>query len=161
MRHLIECFDFYDSLPELIGKSINVETALWFHDFIYEPLKRDNEEQSIIRMRRYLFGYSNYAIENLILATRHNEELKYPPGQLIADVDLWILASPWERFSKYEAQVRQEFRFIIDEKFKEGRIAFLNKLLARDQIYYTPEIKVMLEDKARTNLARSIFNLGK
>jgi predicted metal-dependent HD superfamily phosphohydrolase len=45
-RHIDECLSLLDEPTYLAGHPAEVECALWFHDAIYEPTSKSNEERS-------------------------------------------------------------------------------------------------------------------
>ena len=159
VNHLQECFHFYDSLPRLSGKTARTEMALWFHDSVYSMRPGFNNEEESAKWCKYLLmdvgvleGLATQ-ISNLILAD-HNAVLTDPEQQVLADVDLWILASPPERFEEYEAQIRMEYSQVSDELFYTTRAGIMRRIAEKEHIYYTPEIRVQLEDRARANLSK-------
>jgi predicted metal-dependent HD superfamily phosphohydrolase len=168
MQHLSEGFDFYDALPNLPGKGILVEFAFWFHDFAYDPTSNTNEGESAV-LADYLLEDAgvpsdiSYDSARLIFDTSHKKIVVGTEGRLLADIDLWILGAPWDRFAEYEGQIREEYFFVPEDQFRAGRIAVLKHLLPpkKRHIYYTPEIRELLEDQACSNIERSIVALEK
>jgi predicted metal-dependent HD superfamily phosphohydrolase len=159
-RHLRECFEFYDSLQDLAGKTPRTEMALWFHDAVYETIPVMSNEESSANWCNHLLRdigvFENLAwkISNLILAD-HSAKLNNIEQQVLADVDLWILAAPHERFKEYdEVQIRNEYKEIPDEIFYPARAKIMKGFLDKKYIYYTPEIRELLEDRARENLRK-------
>jgi hypothetical protein len=51
-RHIDECLALFDELKHLASHPPEVECALWFHDAIYEPMTKSNEERSGARIGR-------------------------------------------------------------------------------------------------------------
>lgn len=161
--HLRECFEFYDSLPHLPGKSARTEMALWFHDYIYSMKPGVQNEKQSAKWCKYLLmdvGVSEdlaTQISNLILAD-HSAVLTDPEEQLLADVDLWILGAPPERFKEYdEIQIRAEYNEIPDDVFYSARRSIMKRFAEKEYIYYTPEIRRLLEARAKANLSKYII----
>jgi predicted metal-dependent HD superfamily phosphohydrolase len=156
--HLRECFEFYDSLPHLPGKSARTEMALWFHDYIYSMKSGVQNEKKSAKWCKYLLmdvGVSEdlaTQISNLILAD-HSTVLTDPEEQLLSDVDLWILASPSTRFKEYEAQIRMEYQEVPDYVFYPARRRIMKHFAEKEHIYYMSEIRLLLEDRAKSNLS--------
>jgi len=158
--HLKECFAFYDTLPHLSGKSARTEMAIWFHDSVYSMEPGFNNEEESAKWCKYLlmdvgvFEGLATQISNLILAD-HNAVLVDPEQQVLADVDLWILAAPPNRFKLYdEVQIRNEYRAVPDEVFYPARTRIMKRFAEKEHIYYTPQIRELLEDRAKANLAK-------
>jgi predicted metal-dependent HD superfamily phosphohydrolase len=167
MQHIAECFEFYDSLPNLAGKSARTEFALWFHDSVINTIDYEDELHSAGWCKHllvYAGVYEDYAtyISNLIPATNHRSRLADPgkqlladPGkQLLADVDLFILGSSPNRFKEYELQIREEHLDVPYDIFYQSRTKIMNRFLDKEYIYYTPEIRKLLEDRAKENLSK-------
>jgi predicted metal-dependent HD superfamily phosphohydrolase len=158
VNHLQECFHFYDSLPRLSGKTARTEMALWFHDSVYKIVPRGNEEESANLCLQSLMDVGmleDLAMDtaNIILAD-HGVVLANPEQQVLSEVDLWILASPPERFREYEVQIRNEYKEVPDEVFYPTRARIMKRFAEKEHIYYTPEIRVQLEDRAKANLSK-------
>ena len=160
MNHIRECFKFYDSLPDLPGKTARTEMALWFHDSVYSMKPGFKNEEESAKWCKYLLMNAGVLeglatqISNLILAD-HNAVLTDAEQQVLADVDLWILAAPPERFRQYdEVQIRAEYAAVPDEVFYPARARIMRRFLDKEHIYYTPAIRELLEDRAKANLSK-------
>jgi len=164
INHLQECFFFYDSLPHLQGKTARTEMALWFHDSVYQMVPSGNEEASAELCKQSLMYAGTLEdlaqqISNLILAD-HSAVLTDQEQQVLADVDLWILAAPPERFEEYEVQIRNEYKEVPDEVFYPTRERIMRRFAEKEHIYYTPEIRRQLEDRARENLSKYLVEFS-
>lgn len=146
-----------------------VELALFFHDIIYDPKRKDNEARSADVFR----GFSTFldlervrVLEayNDILATTHpasNAEVEHHPAtQWVLDLDLASLGFAPEKFDENSAQIRQEYAWVPDDAFKAGRKTMLQGFLDRPKIYLTEECRNRFEAQARANLQRAIEKLG-
>ena len=136
--------------------------AIWFHDAIYIPGARDNEEKSAdlampvvedLVSAGILPSSATDLVHTMILDTRKHVP-RTEPSRLVVDLDLMILASPREEYIKYSQQIRQEYSAITDEFYVPGRLGFLKEFLKRDRIYWD---MTQLEDPARSNLE---FEIG-
>mmetsp|Transcript_7126 Transcript_7126/g.14007 ORF Transcript_7126/g.14007 Transcript_7126/m.14007 type:complete len:121 (-) Transcript_7126:138-500(-) len=72
------------------------------------------------------------------------------------DWDMAILGQPWERYRRYMAEVRQEFKHIPEFIWCAARPGFLSKTLEEKAIFSTSQYHKKLESKARENIAREI-----
>jgi predicted metal-dependent HD superfamily phosphohydrolase len=139
-----------------------VELAIWFHDVVYDPKSKLNEEKSSKFWSVYAAGYGVpeamvQKVAKLILATKHEAVAPVSPdAALLVDIDLAILGQPADVFERYEAQVREEYNWVPDREFAEGRSAVMKMFLDREFIYFTPDLRHRYEVQARTNLAKSI-----
>ncbi len=138
--------------------------AIFGHDYVYNPTKNNNEENSIKAVfgwtgKRY-YKTSSY-LENLIMATAHNKENLSGEEALIADLDLSILGTfapkTWNAYCK---NIRQEYSFLSDSEYAKGRLEFLQKILKRKRIFQTDFFYDMLEKQACNNIREEIKNLN-
>jgi predicted metal-dependent HD superfamily phosphohydrolase len=133
-----------------------ISLAWWFHDAIYDPRRKDNEDKSAAWANAVLGnGPLQGRVETLILATKPGAAIGDPGARLLIDVDLAILAAPEPRYSEYEAQIRREYAFVDDVTYRVERQRVLRGFTGRAYIYATPEFR-NLETRARKNLERSI-----
>ena len=164
-QHLAECLAHLDEARGAAVEPALIECALWFHDAVYVPSRTDNEEKSAewaskVAHEAGLDAAAAARIESLVLVTKHNAHPRTPDEELILDVDLAILGAGAVRFDEYEAQVRQEFRYVPSILFKRKRREILTGFLERPRLYHTPHFFDRFEHPARENLARSIAQLG-
>lgn len=160
--HIGECLKWHDQFARDFSDAATAEYALWMHDVVYEPLSKDNEEQSAEYAIAVLGQQDSRAdkVRSMIRATRHLPEPLPPDESLVADIDMLILAADQARYDEYAKQVREEFATVQDVDFKKGRAAFLQSLLSRPQIYRMPTIQERFEQLARNNIKRELTILA-
>jgi predicted metal-dependent HD superfamily phosphohydrolase len=162
MVHLRECFDFYDSLPNVKGKGPCAEIALWFHDFVYDVHSPQNNELNSAKKCEEFLNSIDINKELVQFICEHiysNNAIGYRYGSnLVSDVDLWILSAPSKRYNEYEQQIRHEYRHLDEETFIRERTKIMRGYLKRAYVYYNYLIRNMLEDRASINLAK--YNEG-
>ncbi|SFM38857.1 Predicted metal-dependent phosphohydrolase, HD superfamily [Marinobacter zhejiangensis] len=163
-QHLAECLQWWEACREQAEKPAEVEMSLWFHDAVYDVKGRDNEARSAAWAVQALreAGVSEESlgrISALILATRHSVTPETSDQQLLVDIDLAILGAPRPRFDAYEAQIREEYRWVPDALYSDKRREVLAGFEARDAIYRTPRLYALLEAQARSNLAHALSQL--
>ena len=142
----------------VIEKDI-IALAIFYHDCIYEPLEKDNEERSaeraFIDLSALGFTLSQITkVYELILLTRHTHECSYYSGQVLMDIDLAILGKDFSIFEKYENDIRAEYASVPDLTYKAERIKFLVSILQKPKIYQTEYFKSKYESNARSNIIR-------
>jgi predicted metal-dependent HD superfamily phosphohydrolase len=98
-------------------------------------------------------------VRRLILVTKHNALPGSNDDKLIADIDLSILGQTPDVFDRYEEEIREEYAFVPDSAFREGRSRILKGFLGRPSLYLTESFRVRYEAAARANLARSLERL--
>lgn len=141
---------------DLVGAgNIKLKFAIWFHDVVYDPKARDNEEQSAALFESTLGGHLDDDITKdvvrLILATDHGrEKTGMEDEDLMRDIDLTILASSEEEYREYALAIRKEYAHVPDEDFRKGRSAVLERFL-KGPIFATGSFS-NLESVARRNL---------
>lgn len=142
-----------------------IQLAAWFHDAIYDVQRNDNEARSADYAADVLQALGLPAatiakVAALIRATKHNRAC---PGdtdcQIILDADLATFASDWETQEAIERAIRQEYAFVPEAAYRQGRQAILQNFLQRDRIYYTEPMYREREAAARENIERSIAAL--
>lgn len=140
-----------------------MELAIWYHDVIYDPKARDNEEQSATffetgighNIDRNLSGN----VVRLILATDYARPRSGKPDEdLLRDIDLSILASPVENYAAYTLAVREEYTHVTDEDFLKGRRAVMERFL-EGRIFHTESFAAE-ESRARENIRAEIASLA-
>ena len=161
--HVLACFDARDQLTR--AKSPEIDLALLFHDAIYEPLAKDNEDKSAELLveegrRAWLDDGVLLRARALVAVTKHDAE---PAGSeeacIVVDADLSILGADAARFDVYEDEVRREYAVVPEPAYVAGRRAVLQGFLARPKIYATRRGQELWEARARENLARSLARL--
>ncbi len=53
LRHVNTCLMLLDEVGGLVSDLFSLETAIWFHDVIYDPLRNDNEAMSAVYVKRF------------------------------------------------------------------------------------------------------------
>ncbi|MFI7277702.1 metal-dependent phosphohydrolase [Streptomyces sp. NPDC049879] len=152
--HLAAVLGHLDELAGHPAEPVAVELAAWFHDAVYDPYSPDNEEMSA-RLAEELLGGGPRATEvaRLVrLTAGHDPDPDDRNGAALCDADLAVLASTPERYAVYAAEVRQEYAYVDDDAFREGRADVLRRLLALPALFHTPYAAEHWERAARFNL---------
>lgn len=152
------------SEPNLGTSDPAIEFAIWFHDCIYVPGASDNELRSaalatvIARGLRQSEDWCE-SVRRLILVTRHNGTANARDEQLLTDIDLSILGASWSEYDNYRKGIRDEYDFVDDAAFREGRMAVLRGFLGQPLIFHTDRFRERFESVARANIEREIVAL--
>jgi predicted metal-dependent HD superfamily phosphohydrolase len=163
-QHLQECFAHLERVRLFAEHAGEVESALWFHDAIYDTRKKDNEERSAewARESALVAGLSDdqaNRIYQLVMATMHNAVPVGQDAEVLVDIDLAILGAEVERFDEYEMQVREEYSWVPRPLYRRGRRKILQEFASRENIYSTEYFRIECEARARSNIARSLARL--
>lgn len=164
IKHINNCLREFDSAKHLAEERDLVEVGIWYHDAIYDPQAKDNEEKSAqlaynICLTAKLPEESSKKVKELILSTKHNVIPEGIDGKILLDIDLSIFGKSQKKFDGYESNIWKEYSWVPEDKFREGRSAILQMFLDKNSIYLTDFFKDKYEAQARINLERSIEKL--
>ncbi|MEU8674195.1 hypothetical protein [Streptomyces sp. NPDC048560] len=160
--HLAAVLDRVDTLASHAADPDAVRLAVWFHDAVYRPDRSENEERSAVLAERALpeAGVPDAItaeVARLVrLTVTHDPQDGDTDGEVLCDADLAILASGPKEYAEYAAQVREEYAFVPDEAFREGRAAVLRQLLGLPRLFRTPHGVAEWEPRARQNLTTEL-----
>jgi len=163
--HIGSVLAYLDSFSALAGSKSEIELALWFHDAIYKTFSSSNEADSADWACKFLV--KNHArietqktVHGLIMATYHSHTPSSNDEMFITDIDLAVLGSAEESYSRFSAAVRQEYKSVPDFIYKRKRRAVLQGFLDRDRIYSHDLFHNEFEVRARVNLCREMNQLS-
>lgn len=164
LQHLHECFSLFEQIRAYAEHPAEVELAIWFHDAIYDPASKDNEQKSAewawtSAIAQGLPKGIGDRVYSLIMATKHDAIPPNRDAKVLVDVDLGILAADPARFEEYEQQVRIEYEWVPESVYHRERRKILQGLMERSPIYSSPLLGDRYETKARQNLTRSLAKL--
>ncbi|MEU8616389.1 hypothetical protein [Streptomyces sp. NPDC048623] len=166
--HLRAVLDRIDELTDQGGEGGELELVrlgAWFHDAVYRPDRTENEERSAALAERALTeaGLTPHEVTEVARLVRLTITHDPAPGDLngetLCDADLAILASRPDTYQGYTAAVREEYAFVPDAAFREGRASVLRQLLALPRLFRTPYGAAVWEERARENLERELKEL--
>ena len=153
LEHIADCLKEFEKHQKLAEDPIAVELAIWFHDAIYDPKAKDNEERSALMAQDFLSDSPlAKTVAELILDTKHQARPQTNDGQLICDIDMSILGREPAIYQRYSQAIRKEYSWVSNEDYSVGRRKVLDNFLAREHIYYLPVFVEKYEEQARSNL---------
>ncbi|WKE71060.1 hypothetical protein [Streptomyces sp. WP-1] len=164
--HLTAVLDHVDLLETHAADPDVVRLAAWFHDAVYLPERSENEERSARLAERALSeaGVERARVAEVArlvrLTVTHDPAEDDRDGQVLCDADLAILAAPPSAYAAYTAEVREEYHFVPDDAFRQGRSDVLRQLLALPRLFHTPYGREHWEATARCNLAAELEMLS-
>jgi predicted metal-dependent HD superfamily phosphohydrolase len=164
LQHVGECLLELDCARALSQTPAEIESALWFHDAVYDPHSSTNEEDSAKLAIQCLNAAGVdaarvEAIRQLILVTKNHEPTAVADAALLIDIDLAILGQPSPRFWEYEHAIRAEYAWVPDATFAPTRAGILTRFLERQALYRTERFRDRYEATARANLTAAIARL--
>lgn len=158
-KHLLECLRELDGAQAAPEVADVAEFALWYHDAVYDPRRRDSEERSATLLSEAaaslrIRNEAAFAAATCVRATAHLEGtvLRGPTIDLVVDVDLSILGRDAARFSEFEHAVAEEYAHVPALLYFVARGHFLAELLASPGIFRTARFRELYEESARANL---------
>lgn len=173
--HIYDLLQRFDRCEEYFSDNYQIKAAvqwaIYYHDVIYDPTSRSNEEDSAALFEEHCQAYLPSAmvekVSSYILATKsHNDSAHNTTDhdlKLFLDLDLSILASSRERYIQYTAEIRTEYKFFSKEDYCAGRRKVLESFLGKDRehkrIYASDELCKLWEGAARENLLWEISQL--
>ncbi|WP_370961230.1 hypothetical protein [Amycolatopsis sp. cg9] len=133
--------------------------AAWAHDVVYDAKPGEDERASAAWAREALDGVAEAhveRVEGLILATiTHDAPPDDPLATALLDADLAILGAPPGEYAVYAKSVRQEYAKYPDDVWREGRIAVLEGMLARE-LYRSEAARARWAMAAEKNLTAEL-----
>ena len=164
LPHIYQVYSSLKGLRNFIQDWPSMLFAVFYHDFIYDPSRHDNEARSAEIASTHLkaIRFPEQGIQQcagLILATQSHQTIGSFDGALFLDADLSILGSSPAAYAQYRQQVRLEYQNFEDEQYKNGRIAVLQHFLEMEHIFKTAPFHDKMELQARKNIEKEIFDL--
>ncbi|KAK0486853.1 hypothetical protein EDD18DRAFT_651165 [Armillaria luteobubalina] len=155
---------------EHIHDPTSLSLAILFHDIIYDPKRQNNEILSVKMFERFATDKSLPAektskvsryIERTITHTlpEEAEEGNSLDLHFFLDFDLEVLSRAPDVYRVYASQIRKEYSHVPMHDYRAGRIAVLQKFLARERIYFSQVFHTRHEAAARRNVQQEINDL--
>ncbi|MCG2611605.1 hypothetical protein LZZ90_08805 [Flavobacterium sp. SM15] len=156
LKEMIICFEEYRNQLQCPDE---VLYAIFYHDYVYNSSRKDNEAKSAELAVSLLPEHSTVnkdRIYKLIMVTKDhlchdNEDEKW-----LIDFDLKILSKEWEDYMIYYKQIRKEYSIYPDFMYNPGRKKALQHFLENKNIYQTETFKNLYEQQAIANIQREI-----
>ncbi|MDP3870865.1 metal-dependent hydrolase [Phenylobacterium sp.] len=164
LDHLLSCLVEWRSIRHDEADDARLVLALCFHDAIYDPTAKDNEERSadwaLAAGRQLgLTAEDLTAVAQMILATKAHAVAPDEATRRLLDIDLSVLGASPERFAAYDAGIREEYRHVPETVYRRVRAQVLQSFLDRRPLYLTSEFRERYESPARANLRAAIDRL--
>lgn len=164
LSHIRHCLAELDAVRDVCPELPAIESAIWFHDVLYEPPRPDNEERSAHVAIEALpaMGLAPSVVQrvrDLIIDTKHLQKPATLAGQFMVDIDLSGMGQSQERFDEDGRNIRIEYGHVDDISFNKGRVALFQRLLDRPAIYFTKSFHDRYEANARANMLKTIERL--
>jgi len=133
--------------------------AAWYHDWVYNPGKKDNEARSGVQASAVLseIGVEASIIGRVVRIIEATKDHKVDGAadqvlHFVLDADMAILGVPEQQYEQYCSAVRSEFKSVPNFLYKRGRKKFLQSVLKQEKIYSTDWFFERFEAQARINV---------
>ncbi|MDQ7968368.1 MAG: N-methyl-D-aspartate receptor NMDAR2C subunit [Oxalicibacterium faecigallinarum] len=144
-----------------------VHLAIWFHDAVYDPQRRDNEARSADLARCALLAMEVEeslipSVTACIAATAGHRvtTTEVADMPLFLDLDLTILGSDPGDYARYCAAIRAEYAWVEEAEYRATRSKVLQSFLDRPVLYFTEPLRAEYEARARENMRTELQTLS-
>jgi predicted metal-dependent HD superfamily phosphohydrolase len=157
--HIVSMLEGFNAIKATFERPLAAELAIFFHDVIYDPSRRDNEEQSAKKLQQMLGGLVDppllEAAAFSIEATKQHALTPNHDTNLLLDLDMAILGQPWPIYEQYARDVMQEYLPVYGQMaYRHGRrTIFLEPTIAKGTVFLTEAFKP-LNPQALENMRR-------
>ncbi len=140
--------------------------AVWFHDVIYRPFRKNNEAKSAELAVEKLtqLGVAKTDIDQVVRlineTASHQSQYTDFDTLLFMDCDLQILGSKPKEYLTYIKLIRKEYQTVPSVMYYPKRKEFLKKILAFSSIFKTHDFKIKYEQQARLNIQNEIDSIS-
>jgi predicted metal-dependent HD superfamily phosphohydrolase len=159
LTHISDMIDCYETYLEKLQFPNEILYAIFYHDYIYNSRKKDNELKSAEYALSILpenISFDKQLVFDAICATQQHQHNVIEDINWLIDFDLKILARDWDEYQIYFEQIRKEYRIYPDFLYKPGRAKALKHFLENESIFQTKEFRNLYEEKARMNIEKEI-----
>jgi len=163
LSHLENLFNQADQFKNQIIDFETLQLSIWYHDIIYQCLRKDNEEKSALfaKYRMEAIGYPRKKLVKCyhqIIATKNHQPHPEADSDTLwlLDFDLSILGKSWEEYLKYAQQIRKEYAVFPSFLYKKGRKKLLHQFLEKEKLFHTETYYNLFEANARNNIRKEL-----
>lgn len=168
LNHIMDMLRSIEPFNNEISDFNTLRLAVWFHDAVYHPMRKDNETQSAAlaenALEKLQFNHATIGkVEHLIMRTKNhfassNDDFT---TQLMLDADLKILGSPPAEYQTYCQNIRREYAILPTCIYNKKRKEVLQHFLKMPYIYRSNYFHSRYETTARQNIASELKTLEK
>jgi len=166
LDHVVALFDTLEEYADEVGDASRLAFAVWYHDAVYDPQAKDNEERSAERAAKEMKAFGAHPllidrVSKLILATKNHMGATAGDydDDVFLDADFCILGAPTETYNQYVSGMREEYAHLSDDEWKKGRGGFLEKVAVAPRIFRTGIFEGAYAKQARANIKAELRTL--
>lgn len=166
INHINDCLVELENIPHwtILTKNMNgineidiVESAIWYHDAVYNPYSKQNEYNSADLLPEITEKNRKFipAVRHAILSTAFHlitQNNLSPAAQVMLDIDLSGFGKDRFVFAQNGINIRYEYYNTKLKEFLEGRYKFYQALVKRPTLYYTEHFYNLYHTKSRENI---------
>jgi predicted metal-dependent HD superfamily phosphohydrolase len=169
LHHIQALLQFCETYAGQLQDRDVVMFSVFYHDIIYNVLRKDNEPRSarLAVKRLQALGVPAAKVEQIKLFIEATQTHTVSSNvtnttdlKLFLDFDMSILGAGWDDYEAYTHQVRREYRIYPDKLYYPGRQQFLQHCLQTEFIFQTRVFREGYEARARANMARELGETG-
>eukprot|EP01032_Pedospumella_encystans_P012638 gene12638-14607_t len=135
MHHIRALLRHAATYADLISDKEAVDLAIYFHDVVYDPKSKTNEEDSADLFVKLCSLHINSTLcekvrQYIIETKKHDVSFSDDNDlKLFIDMDMSILGVQPAQYAIYAQQIRQEYGFVPEADYCRGRAAVLESFL--------------------------------
>lgn len=176
--HIRTLLKMFDKNKNHFNDPIAVELAIWFHDIVYNPVSKFNEDASAEIAHSLIMKLNKpelaETVRQLVMFTKWTSEWFYASTVeeitkhldkanndflLLRDMDWSGLASDSKIYEMNCKNLRAEVSFLNDFEYAKKRLAFLNIITVLPRPLYCTEVFYKFESKATENISKEVEHL--
>ena len=166
LDHLSFMFRLLDQYKDKLSRPKIVDLAVFYHDVVYNPRSKTNEEDSAERAATDLtkMGANQSTIDSVYVLIHASKDHKVnsvfaDDTSFFLDSDMAILGSDPESYAKYAQGVARDFKSVEPLLYVAGRQNFLSGLVDT-RIFSTAEMYARFQVRAQQNIAHELEQLA-
>jgi len=169
-NHVEQC---YRVANEIYNGNIpkEIEFAICYHDSIYDPYSKTNEEDSaMLFLREHAVTNGEWFDKDLVVSCILNTKNHFADTNAVKnkeiidtflDIDLSIFGTEREYYiNRYSNVIESEYYATPGTVYREARKTFLENVLKSNRIYKA-KLMQKYEEKARENIRNEIYQIGR
>jgi predicted metal-dependent HD superfamily phosphohydrolase len=165
LHHISALLSLQQQHTSLITDPDVLQFSIFFHDIVYNVLKKDNEAKSAVVAANFLatIDYPADKIKKVVQFIEATQTHVNSTGDTdldyLLDFDLRILGAPAADYQHYQQQIRQEYAIFPDMLYNPGRKKVLQHFLHQLPVFKTSTFRNLYEEQAIANLTAELAAL--
>lgn len=156
LTHIEHCLALIEKISSELQSPEALELAIWYHDVIYQPGAKDNEQLSADLFMTTSDGVFDDNLRDTvyqhIMATVHDgSEVNHADTIYMLDIDLSSFGRPWAEFIQDSDNLRLEMKHWPDDAFYRRQTRFQDKLFGQPRFFKSDYFYDNYEAQARQN----------